>query len=139
MTGFQLNHRLAADSHAVCALELCDVRLMNDSRYCWLLLIPKRANLSEWHELAPEDAAQLSSEISRASAALNAISGADKINVAAIGNMVRQMHVHVVARHEGDETWPGTVWNSGTAVSYEAGELEALCKKISQELAPGLQ
>ena len=139
MTEFQLNSRLEADSHAVCALELCDVRLMNDSRYCWLLLVPRRAGISEWHELSAGDAARLSAEISLASGALQAVSGADKINVAAIGNMVRQMHVHVVARHQSDETWPGTVWNSGSAVPYEAETLEALCKKISQELAPGLQ
>ncbi|MCP5085072.1 MAG: HIT family protein [Alphaproteobacteria bacterium] len=138
MTGFQLNERLEADSHAVCALELCDVRLMNDNRYCWLLLVPRRAGLSEWHELAAEDAAQLSAEISRASGALKTITGADKINVAAIGNMVRQMHVHVVARHEGDETWPGTVWNSGAAIPHEAEALQAVRKKISQELAPGV-
>jgi len=138
MAEFLLNERLEADSHAVCALELCDVRLMNDNRYCWLLLVPRRANLSEWHELSTEDAAQLSTEISRASGALKSITGADKINVAAIRNMVRQMHVHVVARHEGDDTWPGTVWNSGTARPYEAAALQALLRKISQELAPGL-
>lgn len=138
MTGFQINERLAADSHAVCALDLCDVRLMNDSRYCWLLLVPRRAGLSEWHELATEDATRLSAEISLASGALKAISRADKINVAAIGNMVRQMHVHVVARHESDETWPGTVWNSGAAVPYAAEALQSLLKKLSQELAPGL-
>lgn len=138
MTGFQLNERLEAESHGVCALELCDVRLMNDSRYCWLLLVPRRTGLHEWHELAADDAAQLSAEISRVSGALKALTGADKINVAAIGNMVRQMHVHVVARHEGDETWPGTVWNSGTVRPYEGAALQTLLKKISQELAPGL-
>ncbi len=135
MADFELNERLAADSHPVCALELCDVRLMNDSRYCWLLLVPRRADLSEWHELSVSDAAQLSAEISRASAALAAITGADKVNVAAIGNMVRQMHVHVVARHEDDETWPGTVWNAGQAKPYDATTLEAQRNKINQELA----
>ncbi len=137
MTAFQLNERLAADSHPVCALELCEVRLMNDSRYVWLLMIPRRADLSEWHELSAADAAQLSAEISQASGVLKAMTDATKINVAAIGNMVRQMHVHVVARREDDETWPGTVWNAGQAKPYEDGAREAMCSQLHQELAPG--
>ena len=138
MAEFQLNERLEADSHPVCALELCDVRLMNDSRYVWLLLIPRRAGLSEWHDLSAGEAAQLSAEISQTSGTLKALTGATKINVAAIGNMVRQMHVHVVARHENDETWPGTVWNAGQAKPYDATAREAQCNEISQELASGV-
>ncbi len=137
MSEFRLNERLEADSHPVCTLALCDVRLMNDSRYRWLLLVPRRVGLSEWHELSAEDGAQLSREIHLVSGALQALTGADKINVAAIGNMVRQMHVHVVARHEGDETWPGTVWNSGQATPYDEGTREAFSKEISQALGPG--
>ncbi len=136
MNGFELDERLRNDSVAVTSLALCDVRLMNDSRYCWLLLIPRRAGISEWHELSGEDAAVLTHEIHSASAVLKKRTGADKINVAAIGNMVRQMHVHVVARHEGDETWPGTVWNSGEAVPYDGETLGGLCKELSQDLAP---
>lgn len=134
MSAFQLNERLAADSHPVCTLELCDVRLMNDRRYVWLLLIPRRPDLSEWHELSAGEAAQLSAEVSRASDALKALTGAAKINVAAIGNMVRQMHVHVMARQEDDETWPGTVWNAGEAKPYDATALKARCRDVSQEL-----
>ena len=126
MSEFELNDRLEADSIAVAALELCDVRLMNDSRYCWLLLIPRRGGVEEWHELAEADAIQLSREVRKISAVLKSFTGADKINVAAIGNMVRQMHVHVVSRQEGDATWPGTVWNSGDAVRYGTREAEAL-------------
>ena len=127
---FKLNERLEADSIAVTALELCEVRLMNDSRYCWLLLIPRRAGVEEWHELVEADALQLSREIRMVSAALKSFTGADKINVAAIGNMVRQMHVHVVSRREGDATWPGTVWNSGEAVPYGTSEAEALAENL---------
>lgn len=137
MSAFQLDARLEADTHAVCALELCDVRLMNDSRYRWLLLVPRRAGLSEWHELSMEDSAQLSKEIHLVSGALQSLTGADKINVAAIGNMVRQMHVHVVARHEGDETWPGTVWNRGQAQPFNEVAREHFSKEISQALGPG--
>ncbi|MEM8689080.1 MAG: HIT domain-containing protein [Pseudomonadota bacterium] len=138
MNGFELDERLRTDSVAVTSLALCDVRLMNDSRYRWLLLIPRRAGVSEWHELSKEDACVLSQEIRLASAVLKKRTGADKINVAAIGNMVRQMHVHVVARHEGDETWPGTVWNSGQAVPYDDETATSFCKELSQELARGV-
>lgn len=137
MSAFQLDERLAADSHAVCALDLCEVRLMNDSRYVWLLLVPQRAGLSEWHDLTAEEAAQLSAEVRQTSAALKRLSSADKINVAAIGNMVRQMHVHVVARREDDETWPGTVWNTGKAHPYDEEGLKVLRDKISREIAAG--
>ena len=130
MSEFRLNERLEADSIAVAALELCDVRLINDSRYCWLLLIPRRGGVEEWHELAEADAIQLSQEVRKISAVLKSFTGADKINVAAIGNMVRQMHVHVVSRREGDATWPGTVWNSGEPVRYGAREAEALVKSL---------
>ena len=137
MNDFELDERLRNDTVAVTSLALCDVRLMNDSRYRWLLLIPRRAGVSEWHELSAEDAAVLTREIHSASAVLKKCAGADKINVAAIGNMVRQMHVHVVARHEGDETWPGTVWNIGQAVPYDDETVTHFCKALSRELAPG--
>ncbi len=138
MNEFELDERLRNDSLAVTTLALCDVRLMNDSRYRWLLLIPRRPGISEWHELSREDAAVLTDEIHAASAVLKKRTGADKINVAAIGNMVRQMHVHVVARHKGDETWPGTVWNSGQAVVYDDETAISLCKELSEDLAPGV-
>ena len=137
MAPFELNERLAADSHPVCSLQLCDVRLMNDCRYRWLLLVPRRSGVSEWHDLSGDDAVQLSREIHLASAALKRSTSATKINVAAIGNMVRQMHVHVVARHDGDATWPGTVWNAGTPDPYGADVLAEVLKEIGQELAPG--
>lgn len=134
MSGFKLDERLGADSVFVGSLALCDVRLMNDSRYRWLLLVPRRANISEWHELSREDAVVLSHEIHSASAVLKRLAGADKVNVAAIGNMVRQMHVHVVARHEGDGVWPGIVWNTGKAVPYDDETLRSVCGEISREL-----
>ncbi len=98
MADFQLNERLTADSIAVTSLELCGVRVMNDSRYCCLLLVPRRAGVEEWHDLEEADVLQLSREIRKVSKTLKSLTAADKINVTAIGNMVRQMHVHVVAR-----------------------------------------
>ena len=134
MADFELNERLAADSIPVTAMELCDIRLMNDSRYCWLLLIPRRRGMEEWHELDEADSLQLAREIRKVSKALKEFAGADKINVAAIGNMVRQMHVHVVARKEGDATWPGTVWNAGEAVPYGEEASRELVDRLASAL-----
>ena len=137
MADFELNERLAADSIPVTSLELCDVRLMNDSRYCWLLLVPCRTGIEEWHELEEADALQLSREIRKVSEVLKDLTGADKINVAAIGNMVRQMHVHVVARREGDATWPGTVWNAGESVPYGKEASRELVSRLLSALGLG--
>ena len=116
---FGLDPRLAADTHEVGDFALCRVLLMNDSRYPWLILVPRRADLSEIHDLPATDRALLIKEAARAGAALKSLTGAKKINTGALGNMVAQLHVHVVARFVGDDAWPGPVWGSGRAVPYE--------------------
>jgi diadenosine tetraphosphate (Ap4A) HIT family hydrolase len=116
---FGLDPRLAADTHEVGDFALCRVLLMNDSRYPWLILVPRRADLSEIHDLPAEERALLIEEAARAGAALKRLTGAKKINTGALGNMVAQLHVHVVARFVGDDAWPGPVWGSGRAVPYE--------------------
>ncbi len=116
---FGLDPRLAADTHEVGDFALCRVLLMNDSRYPWLILVPRRADLSEIHDLPATDRALLIEEAARAGAALKSLTGAKKINTGALGNMVAQLHVHVVARFVGDDAWPGPVWGSGRAVPYE--------------------
>jgi diadenosine tetraphosphate (Ap4A) HIT family hydrolase len=115
---FALDPRLAADSFLVGELELCRVLLMNDSRFLWLILVPRRAGLSEIHDLSPQERALLIEEAAFAGARLKALSGAKKINTGALGNMVAQLHVHVVARFEGDFAWPGPVWGAGKAEAY---------------------
>ena len=116
---FGLDPRLAADTYAVGDFELCRVLLMNDSRYPWLILVPRRADLSEIHDLAADERALLIEEAARAGAALKNLTAAKKINTGALGNMVAQLHVHVVARFVGDAAWPGPVWGSGRSVPYE--------------------
>jgi diadenosine tetraphosphate (Ap4A) HIT family hydrolase len=116
---FGLDPRLAADTFFVDDLALCRVLLMNDSRYPWLILVPRRASLSEIHDLAGDERALLIEEAARAGAALKSFTGAKKINTGALGNMVAQLHVHVVARFVGDDAWPGPVWGSGRSVPYE--------------------
>lgn len=127
---FVLDARLAGDSLPVARWSLSDLRLMNDSRFPWLLLIPRRAGRREIHDLEPVDRAQLMDDMARASAGLATVTGAAKINVAALGNIVAQLHVHVVARQPGDEAWPGPVWGSGPALRYGPGVAEALVARL---------
>lgn len=116
--GFQLDPRLAADSLPVARLDLCEARLMNDARFAWLVLVPRRAGLVEIADLTPSERTLLWHEADRAGAALRAVAPCDKLNLGALGNIVRQLHVHVVARREGDAAWPGPVWGSGLAEPY---------------------
>ena len=98
-------------------MALSRVLLMNDARLPWLILVPRREGLVELIDLDAADRMQLIEEATRASRFLKAHAGADKINVGALGNIVRQLHVHVVARSIGDTGWPGPVWGHGAAAS----------------------
>jgi diadenosine tetraphosphate (Ap4A) HIT family hydrolase len=115
---FQLDPRLAADTFPLGDLALCRVLLMNDSRFPWLILVPRRAGLSEIFDLAAPERAVLIEEAALAGERLKALDGADKINIGALGNMVPQLHIHVVARFAGDAAWPGPVWGAGQASPY---------------------
>jgi len=124
--GFELDPRLAADTRPVARLALCEVRLMDDARFPWLVLVPRRPALVEIADLAEADQRTLWLEVNRAAAALRATAACDKINIGALGNIVRQLHVHVVARREGDEAWPGPVWGHGRAQRYAHDPCERL-------------
>jgi diadenosine tetraphosphate (Ap4A) HIT family hydrolase len=115
---FSLDPRLAADTRPIGDFALCRLLLMNDSRFPWLILVPRRADLSEIFDLAPPERAVLIEEAARAAEKLKALTGADKINIGALGNKVRQLHVHVIARFAGDAAWPGPVWGAGEASYY---------------------
>jgi diadenosine tetraphosphate (Ap4A) HIT family hydrolase len=119
MPEFILHPRLESDTTFIADWSLSRVLAMNDARYPWLVLVPRRADLTEIHDLSAADRAMLMEEIARASAALKSLSGAAKINVGALGNLVPQLHIHVVARNPGDFAWPGPVWGQGTAEPYE--------------------
>src|SRR5947199_10436650 len=105
MPTFSLDPKLAADSFPVTVLSLSDLRLMNDARFPWLLLVP-RVGATEIVDLAAGERMELLDEITKASAALRQATGCDKLNIAALGNVVRQLHVHVIARFTGDAGWP---------------------------------
>jgi diadenosine tetraphosphate (Ap4A) HIT family hydrolase len=131
---FRLHPQLAADTEAVAELPLSTVRLMNDSRFPWLILVPRRPEIRELHELSERDRAVLVEEVALASRVLARATGADKINVGALGNMVPQLHVHAVARFRNDEAWPGPVWGTGERRPYPAAELARTCASFAEAL-----
>jgi len=133
--GFALDPRLAADTRPVASLPLCDVLLMNDARYPWLILVPRRAGLVEIADLRDDEQAMLWQEVNRAAAALRAVAPCDKLNLGALGNIVRQLHVHVVARREGDAAWPGPVWGNGSAEPYPEAARMSLVGKLQASLS----
>lgn len=122
---FELDARLATDSVWLADGPLSQIRLMNDSRYPWLLLVPRVANASEWIELDGQQQRLLLAEINQTGRALKAQPGVEKLNIGALGNMVRQLHVHLIGRHRGDDAWPGPAWGHGSAQPYPAKDLEA--------------
>ena len=134
MNSFALDPRLAADTSFVMDLRLSRVLLMNDARFPWLILVPMRAGLIELHDVAQQEMPVLMAEIANASRALKSLTGAAKINVAALGNLVPQLHLHVVARNSDDPAWPGSVWGQGAAIRYSAEALAALLKRMRAAL-----
>lgn len=135
MNAFELDPRLARDTELVASLGLCQLRIMKDSRWPWFMLVPQRNGLSELFELTPLDQAILTFETNMVAAALKKATGAEKINVAAIGNIVRQLHVHIVARSDGDPNWPGPIWGFGQAAAYEDTAKQSLIKSLTENLA----
>ena len=132
---FQLDPRLAADSSALAELSLCSLRLMDDARFPWLLLVPRRAGLREIFDLPAFEQAELLIELNQAARALTAVAAPHKLNIGALGNVVEQLHVHLVARQPGDAAWPGPVWGSGARQPYPAGEAAGLTARLREALA----
>ncbi len=134
MTGFSLDPRLAADTHHVGDLALSSVLLMDDARYPWLVLVPRRPALREIVDLPATERAVLMEEIAIASRVLREVHRAEKLNVGAIGNIVPQLHVHVVARFATDPEWPAPVWGRGAPVRYDAAECSARVARLAVSL-----
>ncbi|AWN40402.1 HIT domain-containing protein [Methylobacterium durans] len=115
---FTLDPRLAADTVPVGDLALSSVLLMDDARFPWLILVPRREGASEITDLGADDSSLLWEEIRLAMGVMQALSRPDKVNVAALGNVVAQLHVHVVGRFRSDPAWPGPVWGQGERKPY---------------------
>ena len=118
IAGFTLNPQLAADTMPVGDLTLSRVLLANDANYPWLILVPRRPGLVELIDLEENAQIQLLGEIDAAARALKAIAECDKLNIAALGNQVSQLHVHVIARRHSDKAWPKPVWGVAPATAY---------------------
>jgi len=129
---FVLDPRLQASTLAVGDLGLSRLLLMNDARFSWLILVPRRAGIVEIVDLEARDRALLMEEIALVAHWLRQRAGVDKINVGALGNIVAQLHVHVVARRIGDAAWPGPVWGVGTVQPYGAAEARWLIAEASR-------
>jgi diadenosine tetraphosphate (Ap4A) HIT family hydrolase len=134
MPDFALDPRLEADTLPVAELALCTVRLAKDARFPWLILAPKRPDIAEIIDLDDMDRAILFDEIVLVSRVLRTATRCHKLNVAALGNQVRQLHVHVIARFETDDAWPRPVWGTGEAVAYEPAARDRLIATLRDNL-----
>ncbi len=128
---FSLAQQLVNDTVAIGDFPLCRLLLMNDSHYPWFILVPRIAGVEEIYQLTEENQRQLMWEMAYVSEKLKDIFSADKMNVAALGNMVRQLHVHVVVRHESDAAWPGPVWGKVPAKAYTAEAVEEIRARLA--------
>lgn len=129
MGGFALDHRLAQGSVAIADWPLCHVRLKDDRRFAWLLLMPRRPGLVELTDLDAGDYRDLGDETLLAARLVAEVARPDKTNVATIGNVVAQLHVHVVGRFHHDPLWPDPIWGRGEAQTYRPAELEAMVER----------
>jgi diadenosine tetraphosphate (Ap4A) HIT family hydrolase len=132
--GWALDPQIERDTVSIGDMPLCRALLMNDANYPWLLLVPRRRNVVELIDLDTAEQAQLMSEIADAARSLKTITGCDKINIAALGNVVPQLHVHVIARSRSDSAWPKPVWGAVPLRAYEDAALQALLAALRQRL-----
>lgn len=127
---FKLHPQLEKDCILLGKFELCQLLLMNDSQFPWFILVPERKNVHEIYQLKPDEQIMLMQESSYLAEKLAMIFQADKFNIAAIGNIVSQLHVHHVVRYRNDKAWPAPIWGKFAAVPYTAQQLEELKIKL---------
>lgn len=133
-TGFSLHPQLAQDTYVVTDLPLCRVLLMNESRYPWFILVPRRAGIREIHVLTAAERSQLWAESDQLSRALMALFQPDKLNLAALGNMVPQLHLHHIARFQTDAAWPAPVWGKFAPEPYTIEMATSRCATLRSAL-----
>jgi diadenosine tetraphosphate (Ap4A) HIT family hydrolase len=133
-SAFSLHERLAADTLAIGDLALSRVLLMNDARFPWIVLVPRINGVREIFDLSTGDQQRLIAEAAHCAQRLKMLTGAGKINVGVLGNLVPQLHVHVVARSPGDGAWPGPVWGFGAPDPYTSAEVDAFVAQLRDAL-----
>src|SRR5687767_15129359 len=131
---WSLHPQLAADAHSVGDLPLSRVLIIKDPNYPWIILVPRQPGLKEILDLDPAQQAQLMGEITRAGSALKEITACDKLNIAALGNVVPQLHVHIIARSRSDPAWPHPVWGKLKPRSYDYFTLERFAALLGTAL-----
>jgi diadenosine tetraphosphate (Ap4A) HIT family hydrolase len=134
MTCFVLHPQLDKDSELVTELVLCSVRLINDANYPWLILVPRVANVSDVNDLNDAQQQMLWQESAMVSRALKHLFTPDKLNIAALGNMVTQLHLHLVVRYQNDVTWPKPIWGQVPSKAYSDEELSKQIDMIKTEI-----
>ncbi|HEC58369.1 MAG TPA: HIT domain-containing protein [Methylophaga sp.] len=132
---FTLDPRLQQDTLYIAEFSLCKVLLMNDARFPWVILVPKITGLTEIFELDEAGQQQLMIESNFVAGQLKKVIQADKMNVAALGNVVSQLHIHHVARFISDESWPAPVWGKGQAIAYTPAESDAVIMLLRSEFS----
>ncbi|MEW8015133.1 MAG: HIT domain-containing protein [Candidatus Sedimenticola endophacoides] len=133
---FQLHPRLAADTLPLGRLDLCEARLMNDCRFPWVILVPRREGITELHQLGKADQTQLLAESARVAAQLQSL-GVEKINLGALGNLVPQLHWHLVGRRRDDPCWPGPAWGCGKSRPWNDADARTLLLRLRRGLGLG--
>jgi len=131
---FVLDSRLQQDSIELGRLQLCSVLLSKDANYPWFILVPRRPDVSELFDLNAADQQQLWKETTLLAEGLKAAYAADKMNVATLGNVVSQLHMHVIVRKRDDAAWPAPVWGRVPAIAYAPGQVQALRVRLAQLL-----
>jgi diadenosine tetraphosphate (Ap4A) HIT family hydrolase len=131
---WELDPQLARDTAAVGDLSLSRVLVSRDASYPWLILVPRRPGAVELIDLPDADQAQVMGEIAQVGRVLKAVAACDKLNIAAIGNVVAQLHIHVVARRRGDAAWPKPIWGAGPARSYTPNVLDQFITVLRRDL-----
>lgn len=133
-TAWSLHGELGKDSIDIGDLPLCRVLVIKDAHYPWLLLVPRRQAVVEIIDLTETDQAQLMAEISRAARALKDITECDKLNIAALGNVVPQLHIHVIARRRSDLAWPRPVWGAAPPLAHDPEEVQLFISALRRKI-----
>ncbi len=135
MSDFILHSKLAADTFEVINLEVSQLLLMNDARYPWLILVPQVSGMRDLHNLSAQQYLAVTQEIVQVSEVLEGVTQAHKMNVGALGNMVPQLHIHIIARQTNDTAWPAPVWGMGEAQPYGQDAADTLIQQLASKLS----
>ncbi|MBV5271522.1 MAG: HIT domain-containing protein [Afipia sp.] len=134
MSAWSLNPQLEKDTINIGDLPLSRVLVIKDANYPWLLLVPRRPDAVEIIDLGEVEQAQLTAEINRVARALKEIAKPDKLNIAALGNVVSQLHIHIIARRTTDAAWPRPVWGVVPALPHDPQEVEAFIGALRRKI-----